>query len=148
MIQIYAIKADQPEVAATLMRYLIEIVKLPGNEGVIDSLLDSLLKEAGDNELVVSFAQGIGADVKAMTVDEAVEWLYKLFFRERVVVEVTEPDDYVPDVPEYKGGNDKLVKTVLTVIGVIFVAAAMVAIINRDKIKYYIEERKNKSEED
>ncbi len=148
MIQIYAVRADQPEVAATLIRYLIEIVKLPGNEGVIDSLLDSLLKEAGDNELVVSFAQGIGADVKAMTVDEAVEWLYKLFFRERVVVEVTEPDDYVPDVPEYKGGNDKLVKTVLTVFGVIFVAAAMVAIINRDKIKYYIEERKNKSEED
>lgn len=148
MIQIYAVRADQPEVAATLIRYLIEIVKLPGNEGVIDSLLDSLLKEMGDNELVVSFAQGIGADVKSMTVDEAVEWLYKLFFRERVVVEVTEPDNYVPDVPEYKGGNDKLVKAVLTVVGVIFVAAAMVAIINRDKIKYYIEERKNKSEED
>ncbi len=148
MIQIYAVKADQPEVAATLIRYLIEIVKLPGNEGVIDSLLESLLTEMGDNQMVASFAQGIGEDVKAMTVDEAVEWLYKLFFRERVVVEVTEPDNYEPDVPEYKGGNDKVIKAVLTVVGVIFVIAAMAAIINRDKIKYYIEDRKNKSEED
>lgn len=148
MIQIYAVKADQPEVAATLLRYLVEIVKAPGNEGVIDSLLDSLLTEMGDNEMVASFAQGIGNDVKAMTVDEAVEWLYKLFFRERVVVEVTEDDNYVPDVPQYKGGNDKLVKIIVTVVLVIVTIVSMAAIINRDKIKYYIEEKKNKSEED
>ncbi len=148
MIQIYAVKADQPEVAATLLRYIVEIVKAPGNEGFIDSLLDSLLTEMGDNQMVVSFAQGIGEDVKAMTVDEAVEWLYKLFFRERVVVEVTEQSDYVPDVPEYKSTNNKALKVALTVVLVVFVITAMGVVINRDKIRYYIEDRKkNKSEE-
>ena len=61
-------------------------------------ILGRLMGTAGDNEMVASFVGGISEDLDSMTVDETVEWMYKLFFRERPIVEETVQEDYLPTI--------------------------------------------------
>ncbi len=94
------IKADQTAIMVSIMRFLAEIMKDPEAD-----ILGQLMGAAGDNEMVASFVGGIGEDLDSMTVDETVEWMYKLFFRERPIVEETVQEDYLPTIiyePESK----------------------------------------------
>ncbi len=88
------IKADQTAITVSLMRFLAEIMKDPEAD-----ILGTLMGTAGDNEMVASFVAGIGEDLDNMTVDETVEWMYKLFFRERPIVEEAEDEEeYLPTI--------------------------------------------------
>lgn len=94
------IKADQTAIMVSIMRFLAEIMKDPEAD-----ILGQLMGAAGDNEMVASFVGGISEDLDSMTVDETVEWMYKLFFRERPIVEETVQEDYLPTIiyePESK----------------------------------------------
>ncbi len=94
------IKADQTAITVSLMRFLAEIMKDPEAD-----ILGKLMGTAGDNQMVSGFVGGIGEDLDSMTVDETVEWMYKLFFRERPLVEETVEEDYLPTIiyePESK----------------------------------------------
>ena len=94
------IKADQTAIMVSIMRFLAEIMKDPEAD-----ILGQLMGAAGDNEMVASFVGGISEDLDSMTVDETVEWMYKLFFRERPIVEEPVQEDYLPTIiyePESK----------------------------------------------
>ena len=93
------IKADQTAIMVSLMRYLAGIMKDPEAD-----MLDSLMGAAGDNPMVASFVGGISEDLNNMTVDETVEWIYKLFFRERPIVEEKPTEEYMPTII-YKPAN-------------------------------------------
>ena len=93
------IKADQTAIMVSLMRYLAEIMKDPEAD-----MLGSLMGAAGDNPMVASFVGGISEDLNNMTVDETVEWIYKLFFRERPIVEEKQTEEYMPTII-YKPAN-------------------------------------------
>lgn len=99
--EITYIKADQTAIMVSLMRFLAEIMKDPEAD-----ILGTLMGTAGDNEMVSGFVSGISEDLDNMTVDETVEWMYKLFFRERPVVEETQTgEEYLPTIiyePESK----------------------------------------------
>ena len=135
-VNISYIKADQPAIMVTLVRFIAEMMRTPGNEDMMMGFMGS-----GDNDMFSNFSGGIGAEMAAMTTDETVEWLYKIFFRERAVVEEKPNDEYLPTIiysPE-KTIDDAV--PVLT--GFLFVAAVEALIVfNRKRINYYIEEMK------
>ena len=87
------IKADQTAIMVSLMRYIAQMLKNPEND-----MLGTLTSSMGDNPMVSSFVGGISEDINNMTVDETVEWIYKLFFRERPIVEETEEEEYLPTI--------------------------------------------------
>ena len=88
------LQSDKTGVIITLLRYVVEIMKTPGNEGIVDSFMNASGEE---NDMFATYSEGIGEQLAAMSVDETVEWLYKLFFRERVTVEEPE-EEYTPTV--------------------------------------------------
>lgn len=134
------LKADQPAIMVTLLRFIAQMMKTPGNENMMMGFMGS-----GDNDMFSNFSGGIGDEMTKMSVDETVEWLYKIFFRERAVVEIKPQEDYLPTIiytPE-KSIDDAV--PVLT--GFLFIAAVEVLIVfNRKRINYYLDaRRKNKS---
>lgn len=139
-VTISYIKADQPAIAVTLLRFIAEMMKNPGNEDMMMGFMGS-----GDNDMFSTFSGGIGEEMAKMTVDETVEWLYKIFFRERVTVAVKPESDYLPTIiytPEKSA--DEAVPVLFVFL---FVAAAeVIVILKRKKIVAYFEDRKLKKE--
>ena len=145
-VNISYVKADQPAIMVTLIRFIAELMKAPGNEDMMMGFMGS-----GDNDMFSNFSGGIGAEMAAMTTDETVEWLYKIFFRERAVVEEKPKDEYLPTIIYSPDKTIDEAAPVLT--GFLLVAAVEVLIVfNRKRINYYIEEMKvrkaNKKETD
>ena len=92
-VNITYIKADQTAIMVSLMRYIAEILKNPEVD-----ILSSLTDVAGDNPMVAGFVDGIGEDLNNMSIDETVEWIYKIFFRERPIVEEKTDEEYLPTI--------------------------------------------------
>lgn len=136
-IQIYAVSASQPDVLVTLLRYAVETIKLPGNDSIIVSLVGS--SELGGNSMVSSFAKGISDSINSMSVDETLEWVFNIFFAERVVSEEIIDDGYVPEVT-YDSGKKMPSATVLTILAVVLMLVIVAVLINRDKIKFRIQD--------
>lgn len=135
------IQADMPALSVTLMRIVASAVKAPGNEELINSLLETGMGEAADETggLLTGFLDGIIEDLNNMTEDEAAEWFYKLLFRERVTdPTVGQQDEYVPTVI-YKPKKDYA--SAVTGIAVV-AAAAVLVFINRKKLKLLLESLK------
>lgn len=133
------LQSDRTGVLITLLRYLVEIIKMPGNEGLVDSFMNT---SGEGNDMFATYGADIGNELAKMTTDETVEWLYKIFFRERATVEETDPD-YTPTVI-YE--ETKSIKWEPIIAGVfIFIAVAViVAMLNRDKIRDLIASAKDK----
>ena len=129
------LQPDRTGVIITLLRYLVEIMKTPGNEGIVDSFMSS---SNGDSELFATYSQDIGTELAAMSVDETVEWLYKIFFRERATVEENEFEDYTPTII-YKEKNKIQWGKVLGVTAAVLAVGAAVAFINRKKLLELLE---------
>ncbi len=135
-VNISYIKADQPAIMVTLVRFIADMMKTPGNENMMMGFMGS-----GDNNMFSNFSGGIGDEMAAMTTDETVEWLYKIFFRERAVVEVKPQEDYLPTI--IYNPETTIDEAVPVLTGFLFVAAIEVLIVfNRKRINYYIEEMK------
>lgn len=125
------IKADQPAIIVTLLRFIAEFMKTPGND-------DMMLSMMGDTEdsMMSQFSGGLGEELQNMTVDETVEWLYKLFFRERAVVEEKVTEKYLPTVIYEK--EEKTTSAPFAV--VVLVAAIAIAVVIIKKKKSHLDE--------
>lgn len=132
------LQSDRTAVLITLMRFMVQILKTPGNEGIIDSFMAS----NGDNELIASYASNVTDELNAMTVDETIEWLYKLFFRERVTVEEPE-EEYTPTII-YDEKDSFSAGTVIVCLLVLIAAAGVIAFLNKEKLLQLIETIKEK----
>ena len=129
-------KADQPAIIVTLLRFIAEMMRTPGNEDMMMGFMGS-----GDNDMFSNFSGGIGDEMAKMSTDETVEWLYKIFFRERATVEIKPESDYLPTIIYTPEKNDE--EAVPVLFGFLFIAAAEVIIIlKRKKIIAYLEDRR------
>ena len=137
------LQADQAAVLVTLFRYLVQIMKTPGNEGIVDSFMAT----NGDNELFANYSSDIGSQLAAMSVDETIEWLYKIFFRERATVQENNLEDYTPTII-YKEEKDINWWAVLGVTVAVAAVGVAIAYINRKKLFELIERLKEKKAEE
>lgn len=131
------IQSDMPALCVSLLRIMAQTIKDPANASLIDTLMETGSEVTGTVELpegtegiVDSFIQSVVNDINAMTVDEATEWLYKLFFRERATVTDTSEEDYMPTIIYKPKKNYTPVLTVLFCLMLI-----PVGIIVRNKIR-------------
>ena len=135
-VSISYIKADQPAIVVTLLRFIADMMKNPGNEDMMMGFMGS-----GGNDMFSSFSGGIGDEMAKMTTDETVEWLYKIFFRERATVEVKPESDYLPTIiytPERSADE-----AVPVLSGFLFIAAIeVIVILKRKKITAYLQDRR------
>lgn len=141
---VYAVKSEQTAVLITLLRYIIGATKEPENTKLIGAMMTP--QEGGDSNMFAQYSSGIGDQMASQTTDETIEWLYKLFFRERAVAATTEP--FVYDKPIIYQSEEKTNKvTVAFPIILVAVALIAIAIIRRDRIEAYLENRKLKKAE-
>ena len=99
------IQSDMPAICVSLLRIMAQTIKDPANASLIDTLMETGSDVMGDTQLpegtegiVDSFIQSVVNDINAMTVDEAAEWIYKLFFRERATVDEPDEEEYLPTI--------------------------------------------------
>lgn len=97
------IESDMPAICVSLLRILAEAIKNPQNNSLLLSLTDmgaqgTMALPEGSEDIVNSFMTSVINDINAMSIDEATEWLYKLFFRERATVTDFGNEDYLPTV--------------------------------------------------
>ena len=92
--QIDAVQADGPAIMVTVLRYVVRALQNPENA----DLLGGMMSGGGDDSMFAQFAGGIGGEFQGMTTDELIEWLYKLFFRERAIEEHSTGEEYIPTV--------------------------------------------------
>ncbi len=141
-IMVYAVDSDQTAVLITLLRYLVTVMKTPGNEDLMTSFMGS--GSGDENNMFATYSGGITEELAAMSVDETVEWLYKIFFRERAVVEEKD-DNYMPTViykEEFKMPWGTIFTVLLFVVGI----GLFLGLANRDRIMILLEELKQKKQ--
>lgn len=135
---VYVVKADQTAVLITLLRYVVDAIRAPENSKVVSNMM---APKDGDNSMFSQYSAGIGDQMAEMTTDETIEWLYKLFFRERAVSTTTGEYVYDKEIiyqPEEKSDAPKVI---VPIIIVLFLIAAFL-IWRRDRIKILFERRK------
>ena len=116
-------------------------MKAPGNESLIKGFMGGGAE--GGNDMFATYSSGIGDEMAKMTTDETVEWLYKLFFRERAVKEIKPQDDYLPTII-YEGKKENTALKGFIFVVIIVCAGELVFIKNRTRIERFIEDRKLK----
>lgn len=130
------IKADQPAIAVTILRFIANLMKTPGNESLVSGFMGS-----GDNDMFSNFSGGIGDEIAKMSVDETVEWLYKIFFRERATTQTKTDTDYLPTII-YTPPTDYSDYVGIMLFFLFAAAAEVIVILNRKKIASYLEDMK------
>ena len=118
------INPDRPAVLVTLLRYVISALKMPENEEAFSSFMTGGM--AGGNEMFATYSADITKEFATMTVDETIEWLYHLLFRERVTRDEPEDDGYVPHVIYTPPKNYTVLKIVLGTLGVLLLAGGVI----------------------
>lgn len=120
-ITVSYVKANQPAIMVSLMRQLAVMIK-DADADLMNNLMGSAA--GGDNAMISGFTGGISEDLAKMSTDETVEWLYKLFFRERPIVEEKAEDDYLPTIiyaPEKETGSLSILIIILILIAGLFI---------------------------
>lgn len=139
-IKIYAVEADQPAVMVTILRFAVDTIKLPGNDTFILNLIGSS-EELGSNSIVGAFTQGIADKLSKMTSEEALEWIFGIFFYERVTVDLETDDNYTPEI-KYEEKRRMPSDVVTTVLLIVFMLAVVMILTNRDKIKFFLQDHR------
>lgn len=85
------IVADKTDVFMSLLRVLAKTMRLPGNENL-------LMGSMGDNASFETYSASLTEQFENMTEDELIEWLFNLFFKERVKAELIFDEDYSPTI--------------------------------------------------
>ncbi len=85
------IVADKTGVFMTLLRVLTKTMRLPGNENL-------LMGSMGDNASFETYSASLTEQFENMSEDELIEWLFNLFFKERVKAELVIDEDYSPTI--------------------------------------------------
>lgn len=146
------IQSDMPAMCVSLLRIMAQTIKDPANASLIDTLMETgtgtlggeLQLPEGTEGIAESFIQSVVADINAMTVDEATEWIYKLFFRERATVEENPEEDYMPTII-YK--PERNYTFVLVILFAAMLVPVGVIVRNKMKLKRMREEYEEYSQE-
>ncbi len=85
------IEADRNAIVLYLLKIVAKTIKLPGNENL-------LMGSVGGGGAANFDASSMTAQFENMSDDEFVGWLYNLFFKERIKVEVVTGEDYSPTI--------------------------------------------------
>lgn len=133
------LQSDRTGVLITFLRYLVAIMKTPGNEGLVDSFMST---SGTENEMFATYSSGISEELAKMNTDETVEWLYKIFFRERATAQETDPD-FTPTVIYTQTKKTNWVAVAGGILAAVAVAV-IVAMLNRDKLTELISKAKEK----
>ncbi len=116
------IDSDNTAVLITLLRFLAETMKIPGNE---DMLMSSMAGSEGG--MYGDYAASISEQFASMTVDELIEWLYNLFFKERVKAQIIVKEDYTPTIIfEQEKGDVRWLYGVGAYLGISLVIGAII----------------------
>jgi hypothetical protein len=117
------IDSDNTAVFITLLRFLAETVKMPGNE----DLLTGLMAGGGDAGMYGSYSAQLSEQFASMSVDELIEWLYNLLFKERVKIQIVVKDDYKPTIIFEEGKADpRWVYGLAAYLGICLVVGAII----------------------
>lgn len=85
------IESDRNAIILSLLKLIAKVLKTPGNENLLMGSMGSTNPNFDTSAMTNQF--------KTMTEDELIEWLYNLFFKERVQFEVvTGEDGYTPTI--------------------------------------------------
>lgn len=130
--QVQYIQSDQTAVLVTLLRYLVDTIKKPENVSLISDFMSN-----GGNDAFAQYSSDIPDQMAQMTTDETIEWLYKLFFRERAVSnKPQEPEPYTATIiyqPKKQTDYKKLIP-----FAIILVIIGIFVFINRKRISYVV----------
>ncbi len=135
------VQSDQSAVLVTLMRFLVDLMKLPGNDSFLTSLMAGM---TSSNEMFTSFTDGITTQLATMSTDETLSWFYSLFFQERVVEDEVEEEVYVPTIVYEQ--ESSISPAVLFAIFLIILSGGVILFLKKDKIKKAIEKTKEKQQ--
>lgn len=141
---VYAVKSDQTAVLISILRYIIGATKKPENSKVISAMMTP--KDGEESNMFAQYSSGIGDQMATQTTDETIEWLYKLFFRERAVEKQTEQYVYDKEII-YQGEETKSKAPVAAPIIIVLVLLIIFAIFKRDRIQAFFENQKAKKAE-
>ena len=142
-VNITYIQADKPAIIVTALRFLVEMMKAPGNE----DFLTGFMGGSGDeNDMFATFSGGITDELAAMSTDETVEWLYKLFFRERAVVEEKPAEDYMPTIIYVDNEEETSEGAGLYIFMLLLALGEVIILKKRHKIESYMEFKRLKKE--
>ena len=133
-VNISYVKADQTAIMVSLMRYIATMMKNPEMD-----LMGSFMGSADGNEMISGFTGGITEDLEKMTVDETVEWLYKLLFRERPIVEEKTEEEYMPTIIYVE--KSKAEGTTIYFLFLFVALAEVIYLKNKEKINSFIKEK-------
>ena len=138
-IMIYAVDSDQTAVLITLLRYLVSVMKAPGNENLLMSFISSS-GATGEEDVLTSYLVSLNEEINAMSVDETIEWLYDIFFAERVVVTEPPEEEYTPTI--IYEDTSKQDSPVLLIILLLIAFAEVAFIRNKNRIANYTNRNK------
>lgn len=125
------IEADEAGIFLTLLRFLAETMRIPGNENLLMSTMSS-----EDMGSFSSYTDTLTEQISVMNTDELVEWLFNLFFKERIEVEVVVPEQYVPDITYQEPEKDYTAVIILCVVlGVAAISGGAVVVVRSVKKK-------------
>lgn len=85
------IVADKTDVFMSLLRVLARTMRLPGNENL-------LMGSMGSNASFETYSASLTEQFENMSEDELIEWLFNLFFKERVKAELVLDENYSPTI--------------------------------------------------
>ena len=125
------IKADKEALLLTVLRYLVDTLKLPENKGALNGMMSG-----GGADSFALYASQIFEQFEKMTTDEIIEWLHNLLFKERAIAPLEEGETYNPTIIYEEPPKDY---TVLYIIGGVALFGAVVGLVfylNRKKLYY------------
>lgn len=122
------IQADKPAVFITVLRFLIDALKMPENADALSGLMSG-----GMNDAMAAYSGSMFTELDSMTTDETVEWLHNLLFKERVRVELEKSEPYSPTIIYKEEKESHTLQTVLGCVGGAWVISWIVVLCNRKK---------------
>ncbi|MCR5041160.1 MAG: hypothetical protein K6C36_03540 [Clostridia bacterium] len=134
------VEADRAAEMMAVLRVLASILQDPRNSSITDAFMNS--GEDG-NQMFSSFGGEIGAQMSEMSQDELIEWLYKLFFRERATSDATD-QAYIPTIIYTAPKKKADLTEPLIAVTIVLIVAVIVLYSNRGTLGDMIEKRRDK----
>lgn len=132
-LQYTYIEANETAIILSLLRIIAQTLKMPGNETL-------LMGSMGDTSSMSFDTSAMTSQFADMTEDELIAWLYNLFFKERVTVEIVTGDDYTPHIIYTPQEESKLPLYIfLAYLGVCAVVG-IILLINRKRLYGKVED--------
>ena len=121
------ITADSPAVLITVLRYVVGALGSEENAETFSGLLQQDQTQEGD--MMAMYTGKVAEQLKTMSTDETIEWLYNLLFAETPKRQNTNEDESIPTIIYHETpDHTKRNLTVFAVIAVILIVATAVVL--------------------